>query len=55
MAQYDDIEATGLDAIFEASHMEGEAFLVPIHRPVVDQRGEATHVRLDHESGPVAS
>ena len=47
--QYDDIEATGLDFIFEASHIEGEAFLVPMHMLVVDQRGEAAHVRCDGE------
>ena len=46
---YDDIEATGLDFIFEASHIEGEAFLVPMHILVVDQRGEAAHVRCDGE------
>jgi len=49
--RYDDIDATGLDFIVEASHIEGEAFLVPIHMLVVDQRGEAVHVRCDHESG----
>ena len=53
--RYDEIEATGLDFIFEASHIEHEAFLVPIHMLVMDQRGEAAHVRLDHESGQVAS
>jgi hypothetical protein len=37
---YDDIAATGLDFIFEASHIEGERFLVPFHMLVVDQRGE---------------
>ncbi len=47
--RYDDIEATGLDFIFEASHIEGEAFLVPMHMLVVDQRGEAAHVRCDGE------
>ena len=47
--QYDDIEATGLDFIFEASHIEGEAFLAPMHMLVVDQRGEAAHVRCDGE------
>src|SRR5262247_839219 len=35
--RYDDIEATGLEFIFETSHIEGEAFLVPIHMLVVDQ------------------
>ena len=45
--RYDDIDATGLDFIFEVSHMEGEAFLVPIHMLVVDQRGEARYVRCD--------
>ena len=29
--RYDDIEATGPDFIFEASHIEDAAFLVPIH------------------------
>jgi hypothetical protein len=47
--RYDDSEATGLDFIFEASHIEGEAFLVPIHMLVVDQQGEAAHVRCDDE------
>jgi hypothetical protein len=45
--RYDEIEATGLDFIFEASHIEGEAFPPPIHMFVVDQRGEAAHVRHD--------
>ena len=45
--RYDDIEATGLDFIFEAPHIEDEAFLVPIHMLIVDQRGEARHVRVD--------
>jgi hypothetical protein len=49
--RYDDIEATGLDFIFEASHIEDEAFLPPIHMLVVDQRGEARHVRCDSEGG----
>ena len=49
MWQYDDIEATGLDFIFETSHIEGKAFLVPIHMLVVDQQGEAAHVRCDGE------
>jgi hypothetical protein len=40
----DDIEATGLDFICEASHVEDEACPPPIHMLVVDQRGEATHV-----------
>ena len=44
--RYDDIEATGLDFIFEASHIEHEAFLIPIHMLTVDQRGEVRHVRL---------
>ena len=43
--RYDYIEATGLDFIFEASHIEDEAFLVPIPMLIVDQRGEARHVR----------
>jgi len=41
--RYDDIDATGLDFIFEASHIEDEAFPPPIHMLVVDQRGEARH------------
>jgi hypothetical protein len=45
--RYDDIEATGLDFICEASHVEDEAFPLPIHMLIVDQRGEATHVRCD--------
>jgi hypothetical protein len=49
--RYDDIEATGLDFIFEASYIEGEAFLPPIHMLVVDQQGEARHVRCDGEDG----
>jgi len=49
--RYDEIEATGLDFIFEASHIEHEAFLLPIHMLVVDQRGEAVHVRHDREGG----
>jgi hypothetical protein len=49
--RYDDIEATGLDVIFEALHIEAEAFLPPIHMLVVDQRGEARHVRHDREGG----
>jgi len=44
--RYDDIEAAGLDFIFEAWHLEGEAFPPPIHMLVVDQRGEARHLRL---------
>jgi hypothetical protein len=42
--RYDDIEATGLDFIFEAWHVEGEVFPPPIHMLIVDQRGEARHV-----------
>jgi len=49
--RYDDMDATGLDFIFEASHIEDEAFLLPMHLLVVDQRGEAAHVRHDHEGG----
>jgi len=45
--RYDYIEATGLDFIFEAAHIEDEAFPPPIHMLVMDQRGEATHVRYD--------
>ncbi len=47
--RYDDIPATGLDFIFEAWHVEEEAFPPPIHMFVVDQRGEASHVRCDGE------
>jgi len=49
--RYDDMDATGLDFIFEASHIEYEAFLLPMHLLVVDHRGEAAHVRHDHEGG----
>ena len=49
--RYDDIEATGLDFIFEASHIEGETFLPPLHMLIVDQRGEARHVRCDGKDG----
>ena len=49
--RYDDIEATGLDFIVEASHIEGEIFPLPIHMLVVDQRGEARHVRQEHQGG----
>ncbi len=49
--RYDDIEATGLDFIFEAWHIEDEAFLPPIHMLVVDQRDEASHVRCDDKGG----
>ena len=44
--RYDDIEATGLDFIFDAWHIEGETFVMPIHMLVVDQRCEARHMRL---------
>jgi hypothetical protein len=47
--RYDDIEAAGLDCIFEALHIEGETFLRPLHMLVVDQRGEARHVCCDGE------
>jgi len=46
--RYDDIPVTGLDFIFEAWHIEGEVFPLPIHMLVVDQRGEARHVRHKH-------
>jgi hypothetical protein len=49
--RYDDIEATGLDFIFEAWHIEGEVFPPPLHMLVVDQRGEARHVRCDGQGG----
>ena len=49
--RYDDIEATGLDFIFEASHIEDEGFPPPIHMLVVGQRGEAAHVRCDGKGG----
>ncbi len=47
--RYEDIEATGLDVIFAARHLEGEAFPLPIHMLVVDQRGEARHIRHTHD------
>jgi len=47
--RYDEIEATGLDFIFEASHIEDEAFRLPIHMLVVDQRGKARYVRHGRE------
>jgi hypothetical protein len=49
--RYDDIDATGLDFIVEASHIEDEAFPLPMHMLVVDQRREAAHVRQDDEGG----
>ena len=49
--RYDDIEATGLDFIVEASHIEDEAFRMPLHMLIVDQRGEARHVRHEREGG----
>jgi len=47
--RYEDIEATGLDFIFEASHTEEGGFPRPLHVLVVDQRSAAAHVRLDLE------
>jgi hypothetical protein len=44
--RYDDIDATGLDFIVEASHIEDETFPLSMHLLVVDQRGEATHVAV---------
>ena len=49
--RYDDIDATGLDLIFVASHIAGEAFPLPMHMLVVDHRGEAIHVRCASEGG----
>ena len=49
--RYDYIEATGLDFIFEAWHLEGEVFPPSIHMLIVDQRGEARHVRHNREGG----
>jgi len=49
--RYDDIEATGLDVIFLASHIEDEAFPAPIHMLVVDQRGAAAQMRCEGEEG----
>jgi hypothetical protein len=49
--RYDDIEAMGLDFICEASHVEDEGFPLPIHMLVMDQRGEARHVRCDGQGG----
>jgi hypothetical protein len=47
--RYDDIEATGLDFIFEAWHLEDEVFPPPIYMLIMDQRGEARHVRHTRE------
>ena len=49
--RYDDMDATGLDFIVEASHIEDGAFPLSMHMLIVDQRGEAVHVRCDQESG----
>ena len=49
--RYDYIEATGLDFIFEASHIEDEAFPLSMHMLIVDQRGEAVHVQCGREGG----
>ena len=49
--RYDDIEATGLDVIVEASHIEDETFRVPLYMLVVDHRGEARHVRHEGTRG----
>ena len=49
--RYDDIEATGLDCLVEAWYLEDESFPLPIHMLIVDQRGEARHVREEHEGG----
>jgi len=49
--RYDDIDATGLDFIVVASHIEDEAFPPPIHMLVVDWRGEAAHVQGDGAGG----
>ena len=43
--RYDDIEATGLDFIFEAWRIEDEGFPSPMHMLVVAQLGEARHIR----------
>lgn len=48
---YDDIDATGLVFIFEASHIEDEVFPLPIHMLVVDRRGDAAHVRHTRDGG----
>ena len=47
--RYEDIEATGLDFIFEATHIEEGALPRPLHMLIVDQRSAAVHVRLDPE------
>jgi hypothetical protein len=47
--RYDDIEATGLDCIFEACHREADTFPRPLPLLIVDQRSAAAHVRLDSE------
>ena len=49
--RYEDIPATGLDFIVEASHIEGGVFRMPLHMLVVDQRGAARHVRYEGEGG----
>jgi hypothetical protein len=49
--RYAGIEATGLDVIFEASHIEDGAFPRPLHMLIVDQRSAAVHVRLAPEEG----
>jgi len=49
--RYDDIDATGLDFIVEASHIEDEAFPLSMHMLIVDQRGEAVHMQCDREGG----
>lgn len=49
--RYDDIEATGLDFIFLASHIQDEAFPDPIHMLIVDQRGAAAHIQCQREEG----
>lgn len=53
--RYEDIEATGLDFIFLALHIEDEAFPAPIHMLVVDQRGAAAQMRWEGEEGQEAS
>jgi hypothetical protein len=46
---YEAMEATGLDCIFEASHIEAGALPRPLPMLVVDQRSAAVHGRLDPE------
>jgi hypothetical protein len=52
--RYDAMEATGLAFLFEAWHLEGEVFPPPMQMLMVEQRGEAAHVRCNSEGGQEA-